>query len=80
MSTSASQLPMVIVQGGSLCIQVTLTHNTGGKPSMVYDGTAGVADTRVVPPSIVVPESLLGFAGLALIVPIFASRLIRRRR
>ena len=79
-STSASQLPMVIVQGGSLCIQVTLTHNTGGKPSMVYDGTAGVADTRVVPPSIVVPESLLGFAGLALIVPIFASRLIRRRR
>ena len=79
-STSASQLPMVIVQGGSLCIQVTLTHSTGGKPSMLYDGTAGVADTRVVPPSIVVPESLLGFAGLALIVPIFASRLIRRRR
>jgi len=79
-STSASQLPMVIVPGGSLCIQVTLTHSTGGKPSMLYDGTAGVADTRVVPPSIVVPESLLGFAGLALIVPIFASGLIRRRR
>src|SRR5207245_11437072 len=76
-TTSASQLPMVIVQGGSLCIQVTLTHNTGGKPSMVYDGTAGVADTRVVPPSIVVPASLLGFAGLALIVPLFASRPIR---
>jgi len=47
---------------------------------MLYDGTAGVADTRVVPPSIVVPESLLGFAGLALIVPIFASGLMRRRR
>jgi len=79
-STSASQLPVVIVQGGSLCIQVTLTHGTGGKPSMVYDGTAGVADTRVVPPSIVVPESLLGLAGLALVVPILATRLVRRRR
>jgi hypothetical protein len=41
---------------------------------MLYDGTAGVADARVVPPSIVVPESLLGFAGLALLIPVFASR------
>ena len=78
-NTSASQAPLVIPPGGSLCVQVTLTHGTGGKPSMTYDGTAGVADTRVVPPSIVVPESLLGFAGLVAIVPIFASRLVRRR-
>jgi hypothetical protein len=41
---------------------------------MLYDGTAGVADTRVVPPSIVVPESLLGFLGLALLVPVFTGR------
>src|SRR4029077_14957117 len=73
-STSAGQLPLAITQGGSLCLQVTLTHNTGGKPSMVYDGTAGVANTNVVPPSIVVPESILGFAWLALVIPVFTNR------
>jgi 1,2-diacylglycerol 3-beta-glucosyltransferase len=78
-STSASQLPLVIPAGGSLCIAVTLTHNTGGKPSLVYDGTAGAGDTNVVPPSIVVPESLLGLAGLVAIVPLLATRLKRRR-
>ena len=41
---------------------------------MLYDGVAGVADTRLVPPSIVVPESLLGFAGLALVIPVFTGR------
>jgi len=73
-STSASQASLAIAAGGSLCLQVTLAHNTGGKPSMIYDGTAGVADTRVVPPSIVVPESLLGFVGLALVIPVFTGR------
>jgi cellulose synthase/poly-beta-1,6-N-acetylglucosamine synthase-like glycosyltransferase len=73
-STSASQLAMVIPAGGSLCISVTLTHNTGGKPSLVYDGTAGVGDTRVVPPSIIVPENLVGFVGLALLIPLFTAR------
>ena len=73
-STSASQLPLVIPAGGSLCLSVTLTHNTGGRPSMVYDGTLGVSDTQVVPPSIVVPESLLGFVGLALLIPLFTAR------
>ena len=34
-NTSASQLPLVIPPGGSLCLSVTLTHNTGGKPSML---------------------------------------------
>ena len=73
-STSASQLPLAIPAGGSLCLSVTLTHNTGGATTMLYDGTAGVADTRVVPPSIVVPESLLGFVGLALLIPVFTNR------
>jgi cellulose synthase/poly-beta-1,6-N-acetylglucosamine synthase-like glycosyltransferase len=73
-STSASQASMLIPAGGSLCLSVTLTHGTGGKPSMLYDGTAGVAGTRLVPPSIVVPESLLGFAALALMIPLFTSR------
>jgi cellulose synthase/poly-beta-1,6-N-acetylglucosamine synthase-like glycosyltransferase len=73
-STSASQLPLVIPPGGSLCLSVTLTHNTGGRPSLIYDGTAGVGETQVVPPSIVVPESLLGFVGLALLIPLFTAR------
>ena len=78
-STSASQLPVVITTGGSLCVQVTLTHSTGGKPSMTYDGPAGVADTRVAPPSIIVPEGLLGLAGFAVVVPLLARRVWRRR-
>jgi cellulose synthase/poly-beta-1,6-N-acetylglucosamine synthase-like glycosyltransferase len=73
-STSASQTSLSIPAGGSLCLLVTLTHNTGGSPSMLYDGTAGVGDTQVVPPSIVVPESVLGFAGLALLIPVFTGR------
>ena len=79
-STSASQLPVVITPGGSLCVTVTLTHGTGGKPSMVYDGPVGVGDTRIVPPSIIVPESLLGLVGLVAVVPLLVTRLVRRRR
>jgi hypothetical protein len=41
---------------------------------MTYDGTAGVADTQVIPPSTVVPESLLGFLGLALLIPVITNR------
>jgi cellulose synthase/poly-beta-1,6-N-acetylglucosamine synthase-like glycosyltransferase len=83
-STSASQSSLSIPAGGSLCLSVTLTHNSGGRPYMVYDGTAGVGDTRVVPPSIVVPESLIGFAGLAALIPLITGRrrvlaLLRRR-
>jgi cellulose synthase/poly-beta-1,6-N-acetylglucosamine synthase-like glycosyltransferase len=79
-TTSASQLPLVITTGGSLCVQVTLTHNTGGKPSMIYDGPSGIGDTNVVAPSIIVPESLLGLAGLVLVIPVLATRLVPRRR
>jgi hypothetical protein len=71
---SGSQLPLVIPQGGSLCLSVTLTHNTGGPVSMLFDGTAGVADTQVLPPSTVVPESVLGFLGVALLIPLFTAR------
>ena len=41
---------------------------------MIYDGIATVADTRVVPPSIIVPESLLGLIGLAAFIPIITGR------
>ena len=41
---------------------------------MLYDGIVGFADTRVVPPSIVVPESVLGFAALALVIPLITGR------
>ena len=78
-STSGSQLPMVITPGGSLCVTVTLTHATGGKPSLVYDGPAGAGDTRIVPPSIIVPESLLGLVGLVAAAPLIVSGLKRRR-
>jgi cellulose synthase/poly-beta-1,6-N-acetylglucosamine synthase-like glycosyltransferase len=74
MSTSASEGALVIPAGGSLCLRVTLTHNAGGPPSMVYDGTAGDGDTRVVPPSTVVPESVLGLLGLALAIPVITGR------
>jgi cellulose synthase/poly-beta-1,6-N-acetylglucosamine synthase-like glycosyltransferase len=73
-TTSASQASLSIPAGGSLCLKVTLTHDTGGAPSMLYDGVTGVADTRVVPPSIVVPESVLGLAGVALAIPLLTGR------
>lgn len=72
--TSASQLPLVIPPGGSLCLQVDASQGNGNNLDLVYDGTAGVGDTRLVPPSIVVPESLLAFAALALLIPLFTSR------
>jgi cellulose synthase/poly-beta-1,6-N-acetylglucosamine synthase-like glycosyltransferase len=73
-STSASQAALVIPAGGSLCLRVALTHGTGGATSVSYDGTAGVADTQLIPPSTVVPESVLGFLGLALAIPVITGR------
>ena len=74
MNTSAAQAALTIPAGGSLCLQVVLTHTSGGKPSMVYDGLAGAADTRVTPPSSVVPEALLPLAGLAIAIPLITGR------
>jgi hypothetical protein len=75
-STSSPPLQpaLSIPAGGSLCLQVVLTHSTGGKPSMIYDGGVGVADTHLTPPSTVVPESLLPFAALALAIPMITGR------
>ena len=73
-NTSASQAALVIPAGGSLCLRVVLAHGTGGATSILFDGTAGVADTQMIPPSTVVPESLLGFIGLALMIPIITGR------
>jgi hypothetical protein len=53
---------------------VVLTHTSGGKPSMTYDGIAGVADTRLIPPTSVVPESLIGWLGLAFAIPLLTQR------
>jgi hypothetical protein len=53
---------------------VALTHGTGGATSFLYDGAAGVADTQLIPPSTVVPESVLGFLGLALAIPVITAR------
>jgi hypothetical protein len=55
-------------------VQVVLIHTTGGKPSLVYDGVVGTGDTHVTPPSVVVPESLLPFVGLALAIPLVTGR------
>ena len=68
------QLALLIPQGGSLCLSVTVTHNTGGPVLLLYDGSIGAGDTQVVPPSTVVPESLLGFLGWALLIPLFTAR------
>jgi 1,2-diacylglycerol 3-beta-glucosyltransferase len=73
-STSGSQAALSIPAGGSLCLQVVLIHASGGKPSLVYDGVVGTGDTHVTPPSVVVPESLLPFAGLALAIPLVTGR------
>lgn len=73
-STSASQAALTIPAGGSLCLSVRMTQISGNTPSLVYDGVAGVGDTRIVPPSIVVPESLLGFVGFAFLIPLVTGR------
>ncbi len=72
--TTTTLVPMVVPPGGSLCLQVVLIHNTGGKPSMIFDGSVGTADTRLVPPSTVVPESLVAWLGLAFAIPLVTQR------
>ena len=73
-STSASQPALTILAGESLCLRVSVTLTNGNAIAMLYDGTVGVADTHLIPPSTVVPESLLGLLGLALVIPIVTNR------
>ena len=63
-----------IATSGVATVTTLLTHNTGGKPFMVYDGVAGAGDTRVTPPSSVVPEAMLPLAGLAIAIPLITGR------
>ncbi|OLD49484.1 MAG: hypothetical protein AUG06_00450 [Actinobacteria bacterium 13_1_20CM_2_65_11] len=72
-STSASQLSLAIPAGGSLCLSADITAEPDDVP-MTYDGPSGVADTRLIPPTTVVPESLLGFLGVALGIPLVTCR------
>jgi cellulose synthase/poly-beta-1,6-N-acetylglucosamine synthase-like glycosyltransferase len=72
-NTSASQT-LVIPSGGTLCLIVNLAHGTGGATTFLYDGLVGAADTQLITPSFVVPESVLGFAGLALAIPFLTGR------
>ena len=72
-NTSASQT-VAIPAGGTLCLIVSLSHGTGGATSLLYDGAAGVADTQLITPSFVVPESVLGFISLALAIPLITVR------
>ena len=73
-STSGSQAALVIPAGGSLCLRVDISQASGNNIDLLYDGGDGVANTRLVPPSIVVPESLLGFAAFALLIPLVTAR------
>jgi hypothetical protein len=41
---------------------------------MLYDGPAGAANTRLIPPTTVVPESVLGLIGVALLMPLLTAR------
>jgi hypothetical protein len=72
-NTSAPQ-SVVIPAGGTLCLTVTLAHGTGGATAVLYDGLAGVADTQLITPTFVVPESALGLIGLALAIPLITAR------
>jgi glycosyltransferase involved in cell wall biosynthesis len=72
-STSAPQLALVIPAGGSLCLRADISVEEDDVP-MRYDGPVGVADTRLIPPVTVVPESLLGLVGVALLVPLVTGR------
>ena len=72
--STTTLVPLTIPAGGSLCLQVVLKHTSGGKPSMTFDGATGVADTRLIPPTTMVPESLIGWLGLAFAIPLLTQR------
>jgi hypothetical protein len=72
-STSGSQPALLIPAGGSLCLRVDISQEDDDEP-MLYDGPAGVANTRLIPPTTVVPESVLGLIGVALLMPLLTAR------
>ena len=72
-STSLPQAALSIPAGGSLCLRVEISAEPDDVP-MVYDGPVGTADTRLIPPIIVVPESLIGLLGLAIAIPLVTGR------
>jgi len=72
-NTSAAQT-VVIPPGGTLYLIVTLPHGPGGPPNSLYAAVAGIADTQLITPSLVVPESVLGLVGLALAIPLITGR------
>jgi hypothetical protein len=72
-STSASQPALAIPAGGSLCLRVDISQEDDDVP-MVYDGRVGEGDTRLIPPTTVVPESVLGMIGIALVIPLVTGR------
>ena len=81
-STSAAQAALVIPAGSSLCLRVDISQEDDDVP-MVYDGPVGTADTRLIPPTSVVPESVLGLVGIAVFIPLVAGqspRILRRLR
>jgi glycosyltransferase involved in cell wall biosynthesis len=81
-STSGAQGALVIPAGGSLCLRVDISQEEDDVP-MTYDGPVGTADTRLIPPTSVVPESVLGLVGAAVLIPLLAGtppRILRRLR
>jgi hypothetical protein len=68
-STAAPQVN--IATGQQLCLRVDLSVEQDDA-NMIYDTAA--AASRLSPPVTVVPESVLGFLGLALAIPILTTR------
>jgi 1,2-diacylglycerol 3-beta-glucosyltransferase len=72
-STSGNQPALVIPAGGSLCLRADISAEQDDVP-MVYDGRVGEGDTRLIPPTSVVPDWVLGLMGAALLIPLVTGR------
>ena len=62
---------VTILTGQTLCLKVDLSVENDDSP-MIYDSAA--APSQLQPPVTIVPESLLAFLGLALVVPVVTGR------
>jgi hypothetical protein len=75
-STSGPQLQLVIPAGSTLCLRTDISQEEDDEP-MLYDGPISgpnAAATYLSPPFTVVPESLLGLLGVALVIPLVTGR------